>query len=266
MQESIYNLIPKEKTPPKKVTKLYKSTIPGDIAPTGSTFGTQSQIIPVTNLNGSYIIQPNRYRSESGILGKSKNQKLEPIKHKHMGNNSLDIWVEKGYIHRSVDLTHQHSPTKPQIPKLTDKPIMGIQQSKNFIATNAIDVILANPKQKQTQPDWTKKSLYGKVPPYLTLIKDTLKDQFYEEQHRKQLEQSQQDNKLQQMPEEELELIRLGLKKKYDELNQQYQQQTHCRVFGTIGVKRRKENYEKELLQLEQDIEKLNKKYVFIQH
>ncbi|CAK76172.1 unnamed protein product (macronuclear) [Paramecium tetraurelia] len=266
MQESIYNLIPKEKTPPKKVTKLYKSTIPGTIAPTGSTFGTQSLIIPVTNLNGSYIIQQNRFRSESGILGKSKNQKLAPIKHRHMGNNSLDIWAEKGSIHRSVDLGHQHSATKPQIPKLDDKPIMGLKQHKNFIATNAIDVILANPKRKQSEPDWTKKSAYGKVPPYLTQIKDTLKEQFYEEQYRKQLEQQEQDNKLQQMAEDELEQIRQGLKKKYDELNYQYQQQTHCRVFGTIGVKRRKENYEKELIQLEQDIEKLNKKYVFIQH
>lgn len=41
MEESIYNLLPKEKTPPKKKTiKLYKSSIPGTLAPTGSTFGS----------------------------------------------------------------------------------------------------------------------------------------------------------------------------------------------------------------------------------
>lgn len=73
MEESIYNLLPKEKTPPKKKTiKLYKSSIPGTLAPTGSTFGSQSRVIPVSNLSGSYILDNNRYRSESGILGKSK--------------------------------------------------------------------------------------------------------------------------------------------------------------------------------------------------
>jgi hypothetical protein len=72
MEESIYNLLPKEKTPPKKKTiKLYKSSIPGTLAPTGSTFGSQSRVIPVSNLSGSYILD-NRHRSESGILGKSK--------------------------------------------------------------------------------------------------------------------------------------------------------------------------------------------------
>lgn len=72
MEESIYNLLPKVITPPKKSRLIYKSQIPGNLAPTGSTFGTHSKIIPIANLSGSYIIENSRYRSESGTLGKSK--------------------------------------------------------------------------------------------------------------------------------------------------------------------------------------------------
>jgi hypothetical protein len=39
---------------------------------------------------------------------------------------------------------------------------------------------------------------------------------------------------------------------------------THVRLVDTTGSKRRKENYEKELGDIEADIKKLNKLYVFV--
>jgi hypothetical protein len=53
-EESIYNLIPREKYEPPKQPK-YKSTHPSEVPPTGSTFGLKTTSKPgVGNLNGDY--------------------------------------------------------------------------------------------------------------------------------------------------------------------------------------------------------------------
>lgn len=59
--------------------------------------------------------------------------------------------------------------------------------------------------------------------------------------------------------------IREGLKRKWDEVNQEYQKHTHVKLVDTTGLKRRKEAYEKELGEIESDIKKLNKAYVFVE-
>ena len=45
MEESIYNLIPKEYAPPQKQS-LYKSKYSSNIPPTGSTFGHHTTSVP----------------------------------------------------------------------------------------------------------------------------------------------------------------------------------------------------------------------------
>ena len=49
-----------------------------------------------------------------------------------------------------------------------------------------------------------------------------------------------------------------------DEINRQYQKMTHVKLVDTTGSKRRKEAYEKQLADIEADIKKLNKLYVFV--
>jgi len=58
--------------------------------------------------------------------------------------------------------------------------------------------------------------------------------------------------------------LRDGLKAKWETVNKEYQTITHLRKIDTVGLKRKKENCEKELGQLEKDIERLNKQYVFV--
>lgn len=60
-------------------------------------------------------------------------------------------------------------------------------------------------------------------------------------------------------------MIREGLKRKWNEVNFEYQKLTHVRTVDTIGLKTRKENCEKELAQIESDIKKLNKLYIFVE-
>jgi hypothetical protein len=54
MEESIFNLIPKEYIAPEKAP-IYKSKYPKDTRPTGSTFTNHTTSRPgVANLNGDY--------------------------------------------------------------------------------------------------------------------------------------------------------------------------------------------------------------------
>jgi len=56
-EESIYNLIPKEQYVPEK-PKRHKSQYPGDLAPTGSTFGLQTTSKQTcSNLAGKFNLE-----------------------------------------------------------------------------------------------------------------------------------------------------------------------------------------------------------------
>lgn len=52
MEESIYNIIPKEYVPPPK-EPLYKSKFPPNIKPTGSTFGNHTTSKPMVSTKNS---------------------------------------------------------------------------------------------------------------------------------------------------------------------------------------------------------------------
>jgi hypothetical protein len=64
---------------------------------------------------------------------------------------------------------------KPGVPARDERPTMGITSNKNFIATNAVEVILAKPgKVPQPEFQWTTKPDYGRVPIYLKKNKATI--------------------------------------------------------------------------------------------
>jgi predicted GTPase len=67
------------------------------------------------------------------------------------------------------------------------------------------------------------------------------------------------------LSESEVKELREGLKRKWDEINKEYQMITHLRLIDTTGLKRRKETYEKQLKEIEEDIRKLNKAYIFVE-
>ena len=59
--------------------------------------------------------------------------------------------------------------------------------------------------------------------------------------------------------------LREGLKQRWNEINQQYQLMTHVRLIDTIGLRRRKQDHERQLAEIEGDIRKLNKAYIFVE-
>ena len=74
MEESIYNLIPKEQYQPVK-QKRYKSQYPPNLAPTASTFGLKTTSKPVcSNLSGKFNLEggAHSHQAAGGTMGAAK--------------------------------------------------------------------------------------------------------------------------------------------------------------------------------------------------
>ena len=66
------------------------------------------------------------------------------------------------------------------------------------------------------------------------------------------------------MEEDEKQELITALKKKWEVTHREYQTMTHKSKLDTIGMKDKFENCERELKQLEMDISKLSKNYIFV--
>merc|ERR1712028_203181 len=108
--------------------------------------------------------------------------------------------------------------------------------AKNFVTANAVEAILQVPAVRYSEePDYMGKQDYGKVPAYLSQVKEEIKR------------------------ENERREIIYALKQKWDHVNRGYQLCTHKSDFTSFGDIAKKKGFEAELKQLEADIAKLEK-------
>jgi len=109
------------------------------------------------------------------------------------------------------------------VPKRDEKPIHGLVSDKNFIVANAVENILAAPKLPARQEqDFLKKKTYGKVPKYVTKIKQEIEDEYNLVREMQIEEQNERDRQRMLMPEEERQQLITALKKKWEELMRDY--------------------------------------------
>ena len=155
---------------------------------------------------------------------------------------------------------------KPAVPKRDEKPIHGLVSDKNFIVANAVENILAAPKlPAQKDKDFLKKKNYGSVPKYLTKIKNEIEDEYNLVREMQIEEQNERDRQKFLMPDNERNELIAALKKKWEALNKQFQEKTHYMMpLDTIGKKNRMEALVAEMDQLEKDIKRLQKNYIFV--
>merc|ERR1719359_2041635 len=74
---------------------------------------------------------------------------------------------------------HDVTERKPTVPTRSEKPVMGLVTSKNFITCNAVENILAVPKKTDVrQVSYMNKKGYGKVPQYLEKVKGEIRDEY----------------------------------------------------------------------------------------
>lgn len=160
---------------------------------------------------------------------------------------------------------------RASVVKRDEKPIMGLKSAKNFVTANAVETILAVPgnraRAKNELPQYVKKEDYGKVPKYLNQVKDEIEREntMIEEFVRQNKDfMDEESGRVEPMDERErVELVN-ALKAKWDHVNSKYQKLCHNVVFDTLGKVRRKETFEKDLTQLEKDIQLLEKGHVVI--
>lgn len=152
--------------------------------------------------------------------------------------------------------------TKPPVPKAAERPLMGLTSTKNFIAANAIENILAKPPAARGDAPAVAKKDYGRVPDYLRTIKAQIAA---EKAQMEAYEREQQDStrgSARQMTEDERDELLYELKMKWAKLNKAYAGLSFS--LDVPSHRRRKESLEKEMTQLEKDIKSLRGKQVVV--
>lgn len=264
-EESIYNLLVPEKiTIPKQ--QRYKSGHSPYVIPTGSTFVNKTTARPgIANLAGDKNQGPESHSykgAHSGFglpKGDYRPSTTDFVKcgSGRMGSNTLP------QINNFAYKTYQR---RDPIPKVVDKPVMGLKSDKNFIVSNIVDNVTNPPKKLGEAVNYTQKPNFGKVPKYLSDRKGRINDEYeYLRDMQKVDEENRQQSKYLMAPME-IEELRAALKQKWEHVNKEYQSITHKNKVDSEGLRRKKETCEKELAQIEKDLNKLSKNYIFVDY
>jgi hypothetical protein len=269
--ESIYAIIPPRVVEQERLPR-HKSKFAGDQPPSASTFHTKGSTHPMTgNLGGDHTVKPVKDQHHHGF-GKPKgsycDQPTDYMKKGAKTGGKVLTLAEMKREHPESLMPHELKPsTRAQggPPKRSEEPVMNLVSSKNFVVANAVEVILAAPKKLPEAPkDYLKKEDFGKVPKYLTSIKQDIDAEYnYIRELQEQRAQAEAD-RMRPMSEDERQNLLEGLKAKWEQVNTAYQAGTHMTKLDTMGKMKRKEKNEAELSQIEKDIERLSKKNIVI--
>lgn len=163
-----------------------------------------------------------------------------------------------------ADAARRSKPKKDAVPRRHERPVHGLKTEKNYIEANAIEAILQVPAKTygSEQVRYVNKKGYGKRPAYLDRVQGEIQRE--KETIRKALEEKEQVQEVSQSSpkkltnEERAEMLD-KLKAKWDEVNREYQKQTHIVDLDTEIRIKRKERFENELSELEWAIDKLSR-------
>jgi hypothetical protein len=244
MSESIYNLVPREYIAPEK-PPMYRSHHNPDGPLTGSTFGCKG----TTRLVGAGMAE-----KKDGALFGPRDSTARPDPKTFLRKTAKEVVSPSRPFHYT-------DRNRPPLPDRDDRPVMGIRSNKNFITANAVEAILQVPRViNLEEPNYRNKEDYGKIPAYLSQVKEEIQrekemiDTYVKE---KMGIEEREPEYLEEIDDIERHQILDALKAKWDVVNKRYQKMAHVVQLDTIGMVRRKEGMEKELKQLEYDIEKL---------
>lgn len=265
--ESIYNLIPQPK-PPVIKEKRYVSKYNPRQPPTGSTFGLGNTTkLAGANLGveasaGAPRVAPSATFGKPLGSGKpDPGQFLKLEKHVAASGRRAPPAFERPLV----------KPPMPGVPTRQDRPVMGLQSTKNYVTANAVEAILAVPghraRVQEQQPVYRTKVDYGKVPAYLGDVKAEIEreNEMIESYIKAQEPQEDESGDVGEvMTAAERDALVDKLKTKWDAVNAKYQRISHIVKLDTIGKVRRKETLENELTQLEKDIQLLERRQVVV--
>lgn len=266
--ESVYGLLPAASAVEEK-DALYRSKFPGDLPPTGSTFGLRGTSKTVANVAGDFL-DPDATGSNHTVKRASAHfgpclannpdytSKPDPRNFTRKHQNDIVLPPKNKFVY--ADEYNR----KPPVPKASDeKPVMGLKSDKNFVVANAVDAILAAPGKKSSEEQrWTQKPEYGQTPAYLQEVKKQISTEYEQVRAIQQSQQSAQRETMRLLSQEEKDELIAGLKHRWEEIMQHFQ--TISFTMHTSTQKESKNRDEKELAAIEKEIERLQKKEVWV--
>ncbi|KAL6760786.1 flagellar associated protein [Haematococcus lacustris] len=231
--ESIYNLLPRPQEVPVRPER-HNSSFAGKVDPKNFTFGqNKAQLHATFGLpNGCNSQHPTQY---------TRKHEKEPV------------------LPDPKPPSNPKTKLRPPVPAKEDAPVMGLQSNKNFITTNAVQVILAKPqKVPQEEFVWTMRPGYGSTPLYLRRNKQRVayeKEQF--EQYVRMRQEPAANASVSQLSSSERSELLRHLKRKWASLNDAYQRLPLST--DSEQKKHRKEELERMLAETEKDIKTLER-------
>jgi len=158
---------------------------------------------------------------------------------------------------------------KPPVPKNGDMPKMGFKTKKDFVTSNAlanINSVPANPHRIYVDtrigdknlldpsglvPKYVAKKTYGKIPPYVK--KKNIEMEEEKERYSEYVKEMFARRAAPQMPEDERLRVIDGLKTNWEQANHEFLGLPM--ILDTISKVKKKEKLEKQMAQLERDID-----------
>jgi len=105
---------------------------------------------------------------------------------------------------------------------------------------------------------------YGVIPKYLTENRYKIENEYKALRDQKSKLVNEEDKKNSLLSEEQVESLRIGLNKKLENLNREYANLSHKTKVDSIVMKNKKESLEKEMTQIEKDLERISKKIIYV--
>lgn len=231
--ESIYNLIPSKQEVPERPPR-HTSKFPSKVHPSELPFGQ-------TKLQGHATFGRPDGTNYQATEQFTRRREKEPV------------------LPEPTAPTNPKIKLRPPVPDRNDSPVLGLTSNKNYITSNAVEVILAKPgKVPQEDFLWTSRPGYGKNPMYLKRNKEILNSEreAFENYVKMRTAPPASQHVTQLDPAERAQLLR-HLKVKWQSVNTAYQKLA-LSVDSDVK-KHRKEELERILGEFEKDIKTLER-------
>ncbi|CRG94863.1 conserved Plasmodium protein, unknown function [Plasmodium gallinaceum] len=255
-EDNAYNII--KKSEEKKIKRiLYKSKHDPNVLPSYSTFNLKGKRYNISNVTGMLIKKEEKQKSITEL----KNSYNKKILKKGEKNQMIPSLNEIKKVNPAIlTVKKKKKKFKDPLPDRNDNPLLNLRDEEiDYIYDNAVEVIHTKPVEKKKRQgkilldeNPLDKKDYGKISPYLIKIKNELK----EKENLKKQDIIDEEKTAKEI-EEKRNILLMELKNKYNEINKEYLKISHVVDVNSVRKLKKKENYEKQLNQLEKDIQKL---------
>ncbi|KAG5477665.1 hypothetical protein LSCM1_04958 [Leishmania martiniquensis] len=235
--------------------------------PTASTFGIHGTSAVVANVGGEYTgASVHPAQKPIGTFGREVGSTVTPEKFLHKNEGPLTASRGAPTVNNSTFKKSdcQHKKTKPDVPLRNERPVMGLRTEKNFVVANAVENTMAVPTKVMPapQPRATDREDFGKVPQYITEIKEDLNARKKMLEDLKDADRAAKERWSELSPSE-LEQLRDGLQRRWDSLNKDYQTRGFSKL-ETPSQRAHQELLERQLVAVEFAMQKLSRQHVFV--